>query len=205
MGLRHGDLPPSKLRIIAAWPVPLAITVVVIALGLLGDSGRDWMAFERAAIAAGEYWRLVTGHLVHLGTAHLIYNLIGLWLIWYLVGQELRPLQWGLVLLGSIIGVSTGLWFFSTEVSWYVGFSGVQHGLLVAGLAASVRHWGIDLWVVAIAVAVKILYEQFVGPMPGSEASSGGAVIVDAHLYGAVAGVLVGGACGIRVRARASI
>jgi rhomboid family GlyGly-CTERM serine protease len=176
-----------------------------MALGLLGDSGRDWLAFERAAIDAGEYWRLVTGHLVHLGPAHLVYNLIGLWLIWYLVGQELSPAHWLVVLLASIVTVSAGLWIFNSGLYWYVGLSGVQHGLLVAGLAASARHWGIDLWIVAIAIAVKLVYEQVAGPMPGSEASSGGAVIVDAHLYGAVAGVFSGAILAIRVRAQASI
>ena len=200
MGLRHGDLPPHKLRVIGAWQVPLAITLVVLALGVLGDSGRDWLAFDRAAISAGEYWRLVTGHLVHLGTAHLIYNLIGLWLIWYLVGQELGPAHWCVVLVASIAAVSAGLWIFNSGLSWYVGFSGVQHGLLVAGLASSVRHWGFDLWIVAIVIAVKLLYEQTVGPMPGSEASSGGTVIMDAHLYGAFAGVVTGALIAIRVR-----
>jgi rhomboid family GlyGly-CTERM serine protease len=205
MGLRHGDLPPYRARIFAGWVVPAGITLVVVALGLLGDSGREWLAIDRAAISGGEYWRLVTGHLVHLGTPHLVYNLIGLWLIWYLVGQELRPRHWGLVLFAGIAAVSTGLWFFSTDLNWYVGLSGVQHGLLVGGLASAAGRWGVDLWIVAIAIAAKLLFEQTVGPMPGSEASSGGAVIVDAHLYGAVAGALVGGALGIRVRARASI
>ena len=38
----------------------------------------------------------------------------------------------------------------------------------------------------------KIAYEQFAGPVPGSEFASGGPVVVDAHLYGAIGG-LAGG------------
>ena len=42
----------------------------------------------------------------------------------------------------------------------------------------------------AVFVAGKLLWEQTVGPLPGSESSAGGTVIVNAHLYGAVGGVL---------------
>ena len=41
-----------------------------------------------------------------------------------------------------------------------------------------------------LAVVGKIVWEQVVGPMPFSESTSGGPVLVDAHLYGAVGGLL---------------
>ena len=52
-------------------------------------------------------------------------------------------------------------------------------------------------------VAGKLAWEQFAGPLPGSESGSGGPVIVDAHLYGAVGGLLA--AVLIRVRTSAAI
>ena len=67
-----------------------------------------------------------------------------------------------------------------------------MHTLLVAGLIVSASAERKDAIVVAIIVAAKVGWEQFGGPLPGSVASSGGAVIVDAHLYGAAAGVLAG-------------
>ena len=46
-------------------------------------------------------------------------------------------------------------------------------------------------WVVLwAAVVAKLAYEQLVGPLPGSEAAAGGAVVVNAHLYGAIGGAL---------------
>ena len=50
-----------------------------------------------------------------------------------------------------------------------------------------------------LLVAAKLIYEQFVGPLPGSAESSGGAVIVASHLYGAITGVMA--AVLIKIRA----
>jgi hypothetical protein len=55
-----------------------------------------------------------------------------------------------------------------------------------------------------VVVVGKVAYEQIAGPLPGSEATSGGAVIVDAHLYGIIGGTAVAAAL-IRVRRGASI
>jgi hypothetical protein len=75
-----------------------------------------------------------------------------------------------------------------------VGLSGVLHGLLVAGLLHGLmtprRR---ESAVVLALVFAKLAYEQLAGPLPGSAATAGGAVIVDAHLYGAIAGLA--GAC----------
>ena len=77
--------------------------------------------------------------------------------------------------------------------------------MLVAGLVVSVSPGRKDAAVVAVAVAAKIAWEQFSGPLPGSVESSGGAVIVDAHMYGAVAGLLAGILMRIRVVRAGSI
>ena len=49
--------------------------------------------------------------------------------------------------------------------------------------------------ILAAFVIAKIAWEQFAGPMPGSEATTGGKVIVEAHLYGAFGGLLAGLLC----------
>jgi hypothetical protein len=43
--------------------------------------------------------------------------------------------------------------------------------------------------VIGVAVLMKIMFEQLIGPLPGSEQSAGGDVVVNAHLYGVLAGV----------------
>jgi len=54
-------------------------------------------------------------------------------------------------------------------------------------------------------VAAKLVWEQTGGPLPGSEATSGGTVIVDAHLYGALGGFIAAYLMWRRVRPKSPI
>ena len=205
MGLRQGVSGHENQRGDALKWAVAALILLVVLLGLLGDAGRDWLRFDRDAIAGGEFWRVITAHFVHLDASHLVLNLAGLALIAYLVGRSLPLAEWALTLAVACITVSAGLWALLPDLERYVGLSGVLHGLLTAGLVATIGRWSIDSWVVAVAVAAKLLYEQVSGPLPSSEGLTGGSVIVDAHLYGAVSGCITGAVAAIRVRAQASI
>ncbi len=173
---------------LANWVLPLLLALLAIAIMLGGETAAQWLRYDRAAIAGGEYWRVLTAHLTHLGWSHLLLNLAGLMLLQLLVGDALNPRGWLLLLLFSALCVSTGLWIFDPQVRWYVGLSGVLHGVLLGGallLAINGQREGIYLLLVTLA---KLGWEQFAGPMPGSEATAGGKVIVNAHLYGAIGG-----------------
>jgi len=61
------------------------------------------------------------------------------------------------------------------------------------------------MWILGAALIAKLVYEALVGPLPGSAESSGGTVIVVAHIYGAVSGAIAAGVILIRVRTKASI
>jgi rhomboid family GlyGly-CTERM serine protease len=168
--------------------------VVVAALGLLlqldGDAARTGFAWDRTALEGGEYWRLVTGHFVHLGWSHLALNLAGLALITWITGSAYSPLHWLIIAVLTIATIDAGFWYLYTNLDWYVGLSGLLHGLLIAGLVAGVRARDREALVLGVLVAAKLAWEQVVGPLPGSESTSGGAVIIDAHLYGAIGGLL---------------
>lgn len=170
-------------------PFVLALLSVLIAAG--GNAASLQLRYERALILDGEWWRLITGHLVHLGWSHLLLNLAGLALIWGLFQRQLGTLAWWWVWLASTLAVSAGLFFFDTDLGWYVGLSGVLHGLIVAGLLMSLRqdHWWGD-WVLLAIVIAKLISEQLYGSLPGTTEMAGGDVIVDAHLYGAVGGAI---------------
>ena len=205
MGLRQGDSERQKSGQISAWLPAIVATIIVLGLGVFGEPAREAFAYDREAIAAGEFWRLVTGHLVHTGISHLGLNLAALWLVWYLVGFTIGWREWIFVWLLSIGITDIGLWLFEPDLSWYVGLSGILHGLILAGVIVGLQSHRPELWIVAIAVLAKLTWEQIMGPLPGSEATTGDRVIVDAHLYGAIAGVLAGTILAIRVRARAPI
>jgi len=170
-----------------------------------GEWARELLRYDRDAIANGEIWRLISGHFVHLGLSHWLYNAVGLLLIWFLVGQFLRTGQWLLVTWLSILFIDAGFWVLEPQLQWYVGLSGVQHGYLIAGILAGFRERRIEMAVLGAVIIGKLVYEQLLGPIPGSEFSSGGAVVTAAHLYGAIGGLIASAIFYIRVRRRPSI
>jgi rhomboid family GlyGly-CTERM serine protease len=135
----------------------------------------------------------------------LLLNLAGLALIAWIVGRAWDWRGWLVVCGTSIVVIGAGFWFFNPSLEWYVGLSGLLHGLLAAGLVAGIRGREAESVVLAILVAGKLVWEQLAGPLPGSESASGGAVIVDAHLYGAMGGVLATFLMWRRVRTAAPI
>ena len=192
MGLINRKQVAQKAGSATAWQVPVGLILVAAGLMLGGDAARDWLAFERDSIRAGEAWRLVTGHLLHLGWPHFALNAAGLVLVWTLVGRAYKPAGWLLIFLASIVAIDLGLWTLNPELQWYVGLSGALHGVLAAGLVMSCQQPRIETTILALLLLCKLAWEQFSGPLPGSEGSSGGPVIVDAHLYGAIGGMLAG-------------
>ena len=187
------------------WLPTACVSALILLLGMLGDSARELLAWSRAAVAEGEAWRLLSSHFVHLGWSHLVLNVVGLWLVWYLVVDAWRTLEWLLITLVIVAVINLGFWLLEPRLAWYVGLSGVLHGLLTAGAVRDIHERRVEGILLAVVLAAKIIYEQAVGPLPGSEASTGGPVIVAAHLYGVVGGLLAAVPLLIRVRTGASI
>lgn len=195
MGLQHrrDSALRQSLHDMAHWRVTAAIAFTCIVFAAFGDEGREVFKYDRLAIENGQYWRLVTAHFVHLGETHLLLNLAGLVLVWLLVGRYFSTPHWILVLMISISAVSVGFWFADQNLLWYVGLSGVLHGLLFAGAMQGLRSRPGESAILLLVVAAKLAYEQLAGPLPGSESVSGGDVVVNAHLFGALGGVVAAG------------
>lgn len=151
----------------------------------------ETLRWERGLLLA-EPWRLLTAHLVHLGWVHLGLNALGAALLGVVVGRALSPTGWLGAGVVSALAVSGGLAIGSPTVQWYVGFSGVLHGLLAAGGITAFRSTPWVSWVLLLALSSKLLLEWFA--TEGSPVSGliGGAVVTDAHLYGALGGALAG-------------
>lgn len=144
--------------------------------------------YDRSALASGEWWRLLSAHVVHLGVRHALLNAAAAAILVLLVGHALSARGWLVVVLGSMIAIDAGLWFGSPAVSWYAGASGVLHGVIAAGglALASLRDWrgGILL----ALLTSKLIFEQSIS---GDLGFAGGLpVVLDAHLYGASGGVV---------------
>ena len=153
---------------------------------LAGDAGREALRYDRTALAAGQWWRLLTAHFVHLDFDHAALNSLGLVLMWALFARDYRPRQWLAILLGSIAAIDAGLWLRDSTVAWYVGSSGALHGIMAAGTLAHLRRRDLDGWILAVFIVVKLAYEQSAGALPFTDNHSG--VVVDAHLFGTLGG-----------------
>ena len=188
MGLRQRSCITGK-HIRSLLPA-LAIIVLAGVLVPGGDAVREALRFDRPGLADGQLWRIISGHFVHLGAGHFLLNAAGTAVIALLVAREYRPLQWALVSIAGVTGISLGLWSLNPELDWYVGLSGLLHTWLAAGVVALIVRRRKDGWPLAILLGTKLAIEQWMGPLPGSGEAAGGAVVVDAHLYGAIAGVL---------------
>lgn len=171
----------------AIWLVGL-IAAALVLLSLGGESWREALRYERIAVLRGEYWRLITGHLVHGSTQHLVLNVLGLGVIAALFPREFSLRGWLVVAALSMAVIDLGFVLWEPQLEWYVGLSGVLHGVLAAGAIAWWRHEskGFALALTAILIA-KLAWEQWRGALP---LSGDMPVIVDAHLYGAVGGAL---------------
>ena len=122
---------------------------------------------------------------------HLALNLAGLVVVWLLFKDIINQRIWWLLTLGSIAGVDIGLLIFNPEIKWYVGLSGVLHGLFTGGAILQIRLNGARGWLYLILLIIKLLWEHLSGPLPGSGEMSGVRVITEAHLYGALGGAVV--------------
>lgn len=151
-------------------PPWLSGLLVLLATGLWLQWGPapDALVYHRAALAQGEWWhgewwRWVSGHLVHSDGAHALWDIAALALIGPLVERQGR-LRLALATGAGLAAVSLGLWWYLPWLERYCGLSGVLNTLFVVALA--------DLWrtrrhpvvpLVALGLAAKLAVETLAG------------------------------------------
>jgi rhomboid family GlyGly-CTERM serine protease len=163
-----------------------AVLALLLGLQLAGPATVVALRYDRNALLAGEWWRLASAHLVHLDLRHTLLNGLGLILMWALFVRDYRARQWFLILVTSAAFIDAGLWFRDTGVQWYVGASGVLHGVMAAGVLAQLRRRELSGIVLGLFLIGKLVYEQTTGALPFAGPSL--PVVVDAHLYGVIGG-----------------
>lgn len=172
---------------------PLTLLALTVLVALFSNDLTPLLQFDRQAVIAGEWWRLWTGHLLHTNSWHLLMNLAGLVVITMLHGNYYQRWQFLFLLLSGFAMISLGLLFWSPAIGLYVGLSGWLHTLLVYGACEDVRrHWSSG-WLILAGVAAKVGWEQWQGASSDLVMLIEADVATDAHLYGAVCGVLLFG------------
>lgn len=95
------------------------------------------LVFDRAALAQGEWWRWLTGHLVHSDGQHALWDIAALGLIGGLMERN-GPWRMAAATLAGLVAVNSCLMWCLPQLDRYCGLSGVLNTLFVVALA--------DLW-----------------------------------------------------------
>ena len=178
-------------------PRTALLTATSLAAWALPGAGGA-LEYSRLSVRAGEVWRLLSGHLAHWSTEHLLYSL-GTTALLGLVLERRRPalMAWTVALSAAL--VSAALWLGAPQTHTYRGLSGVGCALFAALLIdrgadlARARRWGPLAAAIALgaAMATKLTFELttgdflFVGGGPFTPAPI-------AHAAGLTAGLITG-------------
>lgn len=183
--------PPAGIQSSRTGAILLAGAFALFCLGgLFAEALMPLLRYDRPALANHEWWRLVSAHLVHFDLKHGVLNAAALVLTGWIVGSRVAIAEWLLLSAGSLIAVDVGLYWLSPDVGWYVGASGLLHGLFAGGaLVLAVRERDVTGGIMLLLLAGKLAYEHLSGGTSLFMDGAGFAVVTEAHLYGAMGGL----------------
>ena len=159
--------------------VAVNVLVAVLAIGST-DLTREFALFG-PAVAAGEWWRLVTGGFLHAGLLHLGFNMLVLYQLGSLLEPQLGRVRFSVLYLAALLGGSFGALLLAPDVRT-VGASGAVYGLMGATVAI-MRRRGVDVMQSGLGGLLLVnLLLTFV--IPG--------ISIGGHVGGLVAGGIAG-------------
>ena len=168
----------------------ILLIIITLIVYFFEPQSSELFAYYHMGIEQWQVWRLITATFCHTNFYHLAMNLLGLIVIIGLFIDTYKKQSTVPVIIFSSIFIALTLFYFEPGVIWYVGFSGVLHALFSYAVANDIQYkqkWGIAL---GFALVAKILYEQVYGAQPSTIELIDAPVLINAHLYGAIAGVL---------------
>jgi rhomboid family GlyGly-CTERM serine protease len=166
------------------------LIIISLLVYLFEPQASEWLAYYHTGIKQFEFWRLITATFCHTNFNHLVMNLIGLVVIIGLFFDTFKKKSLIPLIFFSSLFIGLALFLFEPNIIWYVGFSGVLHALFSYGIACDIQQkskWGIGLGILLI---VKLANEQFFGAQQSTIDLIGSPVLVNAHLYGAISGLI---------------
>ena len=167
--------------------------LVLAALALQAwPTAQDTLVLHRSAVAAGEWWRVVTGHLVHCDWRHLAAD-VGAFAILCWIGLRRPRTALTVVVLSAVAaGMAVCLW--AAGITTYMGISGVNYALLAwLLLAQALEERGgraAAYGAVLVAICGKAVLEMVTGePVVNVCLPPSVQVVAVAHVAGIVVGV----------------
>lgn len=179
--------------------VSLCLALAAVTAALL-PGVTVWLQYDRAAVAAGETWRIFSGHVTHFGSQHLLLDVAAL-LILGVACERRWPGLTRLTLGASGVVISLGLFVLRPDLHLYRGLSGLDaalFALLATGLLGEARqarsYWRCAaLASLGLAGIGKIVYEVISRQALFLESSAAlFEPIPLAHALGALVGIAAG-------------
>lgn len=147
----------------------------------------SWLELDRAAVARGEVWRLLTGHWAHWTPDHFLWDSLAFLALAVLCETRVpRGLLLGTV-AGSALAVSAGVWLALPGIAAYRGLSGIDSALFVL-LALSLSGKNPLARAALAAFLAKVVWEVSTGSTLFAEAD-GFVPVPLAHLIGGAWGL----------------
>lgn len=136
-----------------------------------------------------QFWRLWTGHWVHVGWMHYFLNMLAFICLPFIFPRA-SVWHFTALLLALPPLISLSFYYFLPDINAYAGLSGVLHGAYTAVACVHLmyrRERNFAAFVLFLILS-KLLWENTVGSM-GTAQLIGSPVLVEAHLLGVIWGI----------------
>ena len=148
------------------------VSIFVLSI-LLGSFALSYGMYP-AAIAQGEWWRLITSTLLHGSILHLLFNMYALYWLGPQLERSLGHMRFALLYVMSALGGSVASYWFSDLNTLSVGASGAIFGLITATIVIG-REMRSDVSQLVVLLGLNVVI-GFLQPGIDWRAHFGGAV-----------------------------
>ncbi len=170
----------------------ISIALLISVLWILGEPTLEALMYHRQAIAEGQYWRFITGHLVHSNGWHLLLNLASLIMIGLLFNHHLSITFWFIVFVVSAFLISAAYFWYAPEFDYYVGLSAVLYAAIIIGALLDLKEQPLIAAIILIVVTGRVIWQQYAGSVDGLAEIIDSRVAIESHLFGIISGYLIG-------------
>jgi len=181
----------------AGYPlVTMGLGIVALVLFCGGDMF-SLLQYDRAAIGAGEVWRVITGHWLHWSFDHFLWCTITFLAIGSIC-ENLSGKGYLATLAAASFIISLVCWLAAPELAYYRGLSGLASAIFMFAAVMMVRDaWMVQDWrkvllpaVAGLAFAGKVLFEFVTGSLLFVDSTGVFDPVPLAHLAGGGTGLL---------------